>query len=236
MEELRLLWRIQELEFSIKEAEEETSRYPRERKNLEEELLKMDQRLKEAQKELEDLEKRRRRLEQELEDLRIKVKKSKIRLLEVKTNKEYEAVLNEIEWGQNAISSLEEEILGILEEIDKKKVEFERLKEETNLEKGKINELISRLENRQKELKEKVSEWQKEKGELVKSVPEELLELYKNLKHKRGFAIARVKDEICQGCFLHIPPQLYNEILKNERIYTCPNCKRILYYEKESAN
>ena len=236
MEELRLLWRIQELEFSIKEAGEETSRYPRERKSLEEELLKKDQQLKEAHKELEELEKRRRRLEQELEDLSIKVKKSKTRLLEVKTNKEYEAVLNEIEWGQNAISSLEEEILWILEEIDKKKVEFERLKGETKVEKEKINQLISRLEMRQNELIEKVSQWQKEKGELVKSVPKDLLELYKNLKQKRGFAIARVKDEICQGCFLHIPPQLYNEILKNERIYTCPNCKRILYYEKESAS
>jgi len=236
MEEVRLLWRIQELEFSIKKAKEETARYPQDKRDLEEELLKLDQRLKEAQRELEDLEKRRRRLEQELEDLRIKVKKSKIRLLEVKTNKEYEAVLNEIEWGQNAISSLEEEVLKILEEIDQKKVEFEHLKEETRIQRGKIKELISHLENRQKELRQKVSQWQKEREELLKTVPQDLLELYKNLKQKRSFAIAKVKDEICQGCFLHIPPQLYNEILKDERIYTCPNCKRILYYEKESAS
>ena len=73
------------------------------------------------------------------EDLRERVKKSRLRLLEVKTNKEYEAVLNEIEWAEGAISSLEEEILVILEDLDKRRGELEVLKKEVQAEKERLS-------------------------------------------------------------------------------------------------
>lgn len=235
MEQLRLLWHLQEVELHIKEAEEEEERFPLQRKKLEEALARQDEELRRAQKTIEELEKRRRKLELEVEDLRERVKKSRLRLLEVKTNKEYEAVLNEIEWAEGAISSLEEEILVILEDLDKRRGELEVLKREVQAEKERLSGEMVRLRKRQKELKEKVVQWQKEREEILKEAPSDLLRLYEGLKRKRGYAIALVKDEICQGCHLRIPPQLYNEILKDERIHTCPNCHRILYYERESA-
>ncbi len=51
------------------------------------------------------------------------------------------------------------------------------------------------------------------------------------MKKHKGLAVAEVIDEICQGCFLHIPPQLYVEIKLNQTIKYCPQCGRILYYK-----
>jgi predicted nucleic acid-binding Zn-ribbon protein len=46
-----------------------------------------------------------------------------------------------------------------------------------------------------------------------------------------GIAVTEVKEEVCQGCNMNIPPQLYVEIKSNEEIIQCPQCRRILYYK-----
>lgn len=234
-EQLELLWRLQEVEMAMVEAQRSFEEYPHRRKKLEKVLELKDQEVLKTQKEIEELEREKRRMEKDLEELRDRLKKSKIRLLEVKNNKEYEAVLNEIEWAKNAISDLEEQILVVMEDLERRQAEFPSLKERVKMEKEQISAQIRGLEEEQKELQRKVIEWQKERSEVLKVADPEALRLYESLKKRRGFAIALVKQEVCQGCFMRIPPQLYNEILKNEKIYTCPNCQRILYYVQESA-
>lgn len=234
-EQLELLWRLQEVEMAIVEAQRSFEEYPQRRKRLEKVLEQKDQELLRTQKEIEELERKRRRMEKDLEELRDRLRKSKIRLLEVKNNKEYEAVLNEIEWAKNAISDLEEQILVVMEDLERRQAEFPSLKERVRTEKEQISAQIRGLEEEQKELQRKVIQWQKERAEVLKVADPDSLRLYESLKKRRGFAIALVRQEVCQGCFMRIPPQLYNEILKNERIYTCPNCQRILYYVQESA-
>jgi predicted nucleic acid-binding Zn-ribbon protein len=49
-----------------------------------------------------------------------------------------------------------------------------------------------------------------------------------------GIAVTEVKGEVCQGCNMNIPPQLYVEIKSNEEIIQCPQCHRILYYKSTS--
>jgi len=234
MEELQVLWKLQEVELAINGAKEKEERWPIERKRLEETLRQREEELQRARKEIEDLEKRRRKLEGEVEEVRQRVKKSRLRLLEVKTNEEYQAVLHEIEWGENTIGTLEEEILVILEDLDRKRAELQTLEAKVREEQERIRGELRRLEGEQKELREMVQQWQRAREELLKGVPPNLLRLYEGLKRKRGFAVALVKGEVCQGCFMHIPPQLYNDILRNDKIHTCPNCQRILYYDRES--
>lgn len=221
--------------MALEKAEEERRRYPQYRKDLELQVEEQEQRLRMAQEEIEELERRRRSLERKVEENRERIKQSKIRLLEVKTNKEYEAVLHEIEWAEQASSQMEEEILNILEELDTKQERFRSLQQEVRRQKERFQGLIEELEERHKRLEEQVLAWQREKEEISKKVAPELFSMYTKLKEKRGVAIALVKDEACQGCHVHIPPQLYNEVLKNEKLFTCPNCQRILYWKGEDG-
>ena len=67
---------------------------------------------------------------------------------------------------------------------------------------------------------------------VVKQLESNLYKLYSTLKEKRrGVGVVSVKQEICQGCFVNVPPQLFIEVQKNNAVVRCPNCNRILYWE-----
>ena len=56
--------------------------------------------------------------------------------------------------------------------------------------------------------------------------------LYNN---RNGKAVVETKSEVCLGCHMNIPPQLFNDVKKNEEIVICAYCNRILYYVEEIA-
>lgn len=90
------------------------------------------------------------------------------------------------------------------------------------------------LENQINIITQQIDEYKKERRQIISKLPSEFYEEYMELmkKHK-GLAVAQVKNSVCQGCFLHIPPQLYVEIKLNQSIYHCPQCGRFLYYKPE---
>ncbi len=197
-----------------------------EKQNIEKERIQ-----KEREK-VELLEKERRKKEGHLNLEQEKIKRTEGRMFEVKTNKEYQALLSEIETIKEATSREEEEILQVLEEIDElRKNLAKREKEMTaNLEK---------IEAESKVIEEKMAHddrlWEKQmerRETLSKQLASELYKLYNMLKEKRqGVGVVSVKHETCQGCFVNIPPQMYIEVQKNITLIRCPNCNRILYWE-----
>ena len=67
---------------------------------------------------------------------------------------------------------------------------------------------------------------------IVDAIDDDMYKQYVDLfESYGGIAVAEVKEEICQGCNMNIPPQLFVEIKKNEEIFQCPQCRRILYYK-----
>lgn len=235
-EQLQRLWRLQRIELSLIEAEREQEEQPGKIRLLEERLKAEEKKVEEAKRRLQEMERRRRLLERDLEEEKEKIRRSKLRLLEVKTNKEYEAILKEIEWSEQTNSSREEEILQILEEIDTLEAELPSLERSVEEEKGRISRQIEELKEKGEELERNIKAWLREKDEIMGTLPKDLLSLYEKLKERRGgLAVVLVKNEACQGCYVHIPPQLYNEVLKNNRLITCPNCQRILYWEEEKT-
>ena len=53
-------------------------------------------------------------------------------------------------------------------------------------------------------------------------------------KRRGGLAVVEVRSGICQGCRMRVPPQLYNEIQRNEQVILCPSCQRMLYWRAEA--
>ena len=69
---------------------------------------------------------------------------------------------------------------------------------------------------------------------LSKQIEPKLFKLYHTLKEKRqGLGVVGVKRETCQGCFVHVPPQMFIEVQKNNALVRCPNCNRILYWDAD---
>lgn len=161
-------------------------------------------------------------------------KKAQTQLYALKTNKEYQAKLKEIE-GINADKSvLEEEILKILVELDALQAqtdeENERLKKEEVVffsEKKKSEEYL-------KEVEAQLTDAQAKRKQVIPEVDKKILASYERiLKGREGMALAAVKDYSCQGCFINVTAQVVNEIKKHDRLVICESCARILYLEDE---
>lgn len=182
-----------------------------------------------------ELEKRKKQKERELEDLEEKIKKLKARAPEIKTNKEYQALLSEIDNAEKEKLKIEDEILGFMELT-------EQVKQEIKIHEGEFKKKEAELESQKKELLALKEEMEKSLEDLrqrrlalVKEIDTQDYELYMSLLEKgRGLAVTVALDSVCQGCYLNIPPQLYVEIRKNDKLIQCPQCRRILYWKSPS--
>lgn len=231
-EQLELLWELQKIDLDLKSIKEDRDRIPKELKRLDEKQKIEKEKIQKEKEKIELLEKERRQKEGHLNVEQDKIKRTEGRMFEVKTNKEYQALLSEIETLKEEKSRAEEEILQLLDEIDELKKKLLHREKEVAITLGKI-------EGERKKIQERMTHsellWkrQMERGEvLTKQLNSNLFKLYNTLKEKRqGVGVVSVKKETCQGCFVNIPPQMFIEVQKNNQRIQCPNCNRILYWD-----
>jgi len=233
-DQLELLWELQKIDLLLKTIKEERDRYPKEMKKLDENQVIEKERIQKEREKIESLEKERRRKEGNLNLEQEKIKRAEGRMFEVKTNKEYQALLSEIEAIKEANSREEEEILQVMDEIDELKKDLSRREKEMAITMEKIEAEKRKI---QKGMAQGDAVWKKQlerREVLSKQIESKLFKLYNTLKEKRqGIGVVSVKQETCQGCFVNVPPQMFIEVQKNNSLIRCPNCNRILYWEGE---
>jgi predicted nucleic acid-binding Zn-ribbon protein len=236
-DQLQLLWKLQTVEQQIDEAQKEKESYPSALEELQEMLRAQEEKREEEKRRIEEFEKERLKKEGELEQENERIKRSQLKLLEIKTNKEYQALLQEIEGGKERNGQREEEIIKLLEEIDQLKSNYTDTVEKTQKERLAIEEETSKIKDKMAKVEQDLLHLYQSKEEILLILDSALLKRYNTLKEKKnGIAIVLVKNEGCQGCFVNIPPQMYNEVQKNKEIILCPNCHRILYWENKPAD
>jgi predicted nucleic acid-binding Zn-ribbon protein len=236
-EQLDLLIQLQQLDKFIQELLFAVEDNPRKRSQVEEEIQQIQEAFQAFVREMEDLKKQRRSLEKEIEEYEQKIKKSQVKLMEVKTNKEYKAMLtetDELKKGKSGKEDLLLELLEKLEEGTQREMALKKRVEEKTVE-GKLK--IDQLEKeRQAHDKEFSAINQKREG-LTSRIDSSLLKQYEFLKNRlKGVAVAEVKDATCLSCHMQVPPQLYNELHRKDKIIPCPSCLRILYLIEPAGN
>ena len=231
-EQLELLWELQKIDLGLKSMKEEKDRYPKEMKRLDEKQKVERERVEKDKEKIESLEKTRRQKEGQLASEQEKVKRAEGKMFEVKTNKEYQALLSEIDAIKEANSRMEEEILQVMDEIDELKKDLSKREKDAGV-------TLEKIETERKKLQEKMARDEKvwdgqveRRKVLSKQIESKLVKLYNTLKEKRqGVGVVSVKHETCQGCFVNVPPQMFIEVQKNNALVRCPHCNRILYWE-----
>jgi predicted nucleic acid-binding Zn-ribbon protein len=192
--------------------------------------------INELKEKIEAAEMRRRELEAELSDELSRLKERQSKMMQVQTNREYQSLLKEIEDGKKNNKEREENVVQLMEvaEADAKI----------------MNEQASTIEEEKKALEEESKSAQKfataidkkkarimkKRNSKAKGVKTPLLRKYDMLRERRnGKAVVQVIKGVCQGCFMSIPPQQFNDIMKGDRMYNCPTCQRILYHQPEES-
>ncbi len=181
--------------------------------------------------------KRRRELESEVKNIKAQTAKYKRQLNEVKTNKEYTALLKEIEESQKNVDRLEEEFIAemILEDDIQKEIRAANQAFATAQEKLTHEKETILLKKR--EMEEKSQQLSQLKNELLPLLPSDQVSLYLNIFRKKGgVALSPVRDEFCSMCHVRIRPQLLNELRDGHKLILCENCGRILYRQEKQAN
>ncbi len=229
-EQIKLLARLQALDRNIQKLERDVATVPEEITTLKEVISQEKKTLEEIGKKLEDMEKERRHKERGLSVKEASLSKYQSQLCEVKTNKEYSALMVEIDSLKQDNSELENEVLALMERGDDLRGMIEKKKEELRREEEKLAEGERKNQERVSILEGELRKRQGEREEQVKKIETNLLARYeKVLKGKGGLALVPVKADACQGCFTKLPPQVINEIMQARRMVTCERCSRILY-------
>jgi predicted nucleic acid-binding Zn-ribbon protein len=79
-----------------------------------------------------------------------------------------------------------------------------------------------------------ISAERERRATIMHTVEEDLRRRYEMICSRRGgVAVVEIRSGICQGCHMNIPPQLFNQIQRNEQVFLCPNCQRMLYWRRE---
>jgi predicted nucleic acid-binding Zn-ribbon protein len=180
--------------------------------------------------------KKRRELESEVKDLKSQIGKYKRQLNEVKTNKEYTALLKEIEESEKKVDRLEETFIAemLLEDDIQKEIKAAGQKHaETQAILTREKEALSR---KKKETEEKAQALGQRREALLPTISAEQVNLYLRIFRKKGgTALSPVKDDFCALCHMRIRPQVLNELLSSRKLILCENCGRILYWREQKA-
>jgi|CXWL01.1.fsa_nt_gi predicted nucleic acid-binding Zn-ribbon protein len=165
------------------------------------------------------------------EDLIIKADQS---LGLLKTNKEYQARLYEIENFKADQSIIEEKLLLLFDDVEdvRKKVDQEKILVAQE-EKKYLDEKKS-VDDEMAVLKDRISVLESQRLRLIPGVHPDYLRRYERiLQNKEGIAIVPIKNHACGGCFMNVTQQLVNEIRMHEQIVSCDMCARMLYLEED---
>ncbi len=190
-----------------------------------------------AEGKLEALEHERRDREGDLQVENERLRKYKTQLYQIKTNKEYTAMLHEIEATEKKIGDLEEKILVAMVGIDEAKAALSEAKSVTAKEEESCQGEEKALRSRGVEAERELGEREAERVELTESLEPEALKRYAQIRARvGGVAVVEARRGTCQACAMELRPQLYNELFKGESLLACPSCQRILYVVPEGGD
>jgi hypothetical protein len=191
----------------------------------------------EKEQELEEIRKQHRQLESEMSMLDEGITRSRQRLMEIKDNIEYKAMLKEIAFKEDRKDQKETEIIEILEQIETLNSDLVSLTQEVNSRQEVLDKMRAEIQAEIAGQQEKLVELQSQRQEIEKAIPKQLLKKYEFIREKRqGIAIAEVRQGVCQACHMNLPPQKFIELQMDKELMTCPHCQRIIYFTPQEEN
>jgi predicted nucleic acid-binding Zn-ribbon protein len=231
-EEIARLMSLQTIDRELHELDESLSSIAGRVEQLREETEKNQVELDRLTQEEQQSAVARRQLEKELAEGEARIRNKRMRLSQVRNDKELQALGSEVETLKEANQRMEVELLALMEAADPRAL---RLKEIVGIVQKMRAELLAaekEIAAQVEDLKVSISKQRVDRDLMARDIESALLHRYQMIFSRRGgVAVAEAKGGTCQGCRMRLPPQLYNEIQKHLQIHYCPNCQRILYYE-----
>jgi predicted nucleic acid-binding Zn-ribbon protein len=234
-EKLQLLRDLQDIDLKKLEVDQQRQKGQNEKETLHSEVARLQDMVDSLANDISALEAEKKELKMALSQEQQNIERSESRLPQIKTQKEYVAVLKEIDTAKKLskeldtqISAKDEALAGLNNDKAEKDAELEDLSSQAKARCAEIDERLAVFEAQLAEMKS-------QRETLLKELPTSLRKRYDLLLSRRGgLAVVEARSGACLGCNMHLPPQLFNSLLVAEDIQACPHCNRLLFVDDKA--
>ena len=228
-----LLASLQEVDQQIRQKEKHMNDLRQQAATLLEEAQAKEREIQEQQQQLATWEERHRELEGKLSQEEDRIKDKRMRLYRARNERELLALRHEIDLTKEGNARLEEEILTLLDQIEQGRTQLQQLEEGVATSHTPAAVERSQCEEQVAALRAEIQNCQKERDQIAVGIEDRLRQQYERIFSRRGgVAVVEIRGGTCQGCHMHIPPQMCNEMQTGRSIFLCPHCSRILYWRQ----
>nr|HRC66612.1 C4-type zinc ribbon domain-containing protein [Bacteroidales bacterium] len=229
-QKLTNLYRLQQIESQIDRIRIIRGELPLEVQDLEDEIAGLETRIDNYIQQIAEYEQKILEKKNIIKDCQALIKKYEDQQMNVRNNREYDALSKEIEYQQleiqlanKRINEFTNELNHLKEEIEKAQKLVEENKSELEIKRSELADIIAETEKEEKELLQKAEKCRK-------LIEDRLLLAYTRIRKnaRNGLAVVHVERDACGGCFNKIPPQHQLDIRMHKKIIVCEYCGRIL--------
>ena len=231
---IKTLCKLQDIDLQYSAINNQLQSSPNSILELEQNLSELQSKLSEAKNQLSTCEKKQRTYESDIKDNEQNIKRSQEKTKSIKSNKEYQALLKEIEETQNKNTVLEEEVLQCMYDKEALSSVVKEKQENVQSIENQLSKEKNDYEKHRKEIKQQFKNLESERQVLESQLPQNILKRYQYLiKVANGVAVGFVEKGTCSACHTIIPPQYVIELRKSIDIQYCMTCQRFLIWRNE---
>ena len=229
--DLKLVIRLQEIDNRVTEFTREIAALPKHIAQIEKKLVSHERKLEADRAALSANQKDRKKLDGEIQLQQQKISKLKDQMLAAKTNDQYRAFQNEIEFCEKEIRRAEDRILELMSESDPLEKNVKAAEEALKKEKAEVEKEKEGARERTTKDKKAVDELHGERKKIVAELTPAVLRKYESIrKHRSGIGVAEAADGRCTACHMAMRLQFFQDLKRGEEVMACESCGRILYY------
>ena len=229
--QIQQLVELQKVDDAIHAVKQVLERAPGEVADLEQRYADMETRRNYILEKLSHLEDQQKRISSEIDDESARLKKSKNKLMQVGNQREYHAMMREMDSMERINRSREEEKVTILDELQYQNNALAELDKDFTALKAELDVKRDGLEAALQRGRAELEALDAKRASVSKNIPQPVFLRYefirKRLEHP---VIVGVREGVCSGCHIAVPPQTFIELQRGQQILSCPNCQRLIFW------
>ena len=229
--DLQLLIELQDVDSTADRARRRLADIPAVQQGLEARLAAHEAAVAEVKERIAAGKTARAATEKEVASVQTRLSKYKGQLTEVKTNKEYTALLKEIATAEQDVRTHEDRLLERMEEAETLAAALKAAEAALKTERAEVSKEQTMLDAERRELEKELSRGTEARAAVTAKLSSETLMLFERVAHgRKGIAVAEARGGLCTVCHVRLRPQMFNDVRRNDGIYQCGSCTRILYF------
>jgi predicted nucleic acid-binding Zn-ribbon protein len=234
--ELDQLMQLQVIDYDLGELERSKEYLPDMMGNLNREINEARTKYETTKKALEEAKIKQHKLELDVKTKQQELEKYQQQMMSIKTNKEYDALVSQIDKIKGDVDVAETEILNTIDQVKDLEKHIDDYKKQLNDTEENNKKQLSVLQEKMDSIGDKVAAKDKERQVVLGGVPRSILSVYERVRRgKGGDVVVSVKKRACGACYKSLTPKKAQEIKGGGKIFTCDYCGRILYWDDRES-